>query len=162
MILLWLLLPGSQRLLGASFQPLFVIERDTNSNIVQYEARIDNGRFDPKEPVIAYWIMKAEHGQRQDLNFFERRLAYGVSVRKESHSEVLRMTIAAYKDREILVYAEGETARAQIMIAQRQAHLQRIYISARRALFSWAVNYIELFGLDVATGKPLYERIIPR
>jgi hypothetical protein len=34
--------------------PLFIIERDTKTNVVHYDARLTaDGKLDPKEPVIA-------------------------------------------------------------------------------------------------------------
>jgi phage gp46-like protein len=34
---------------------LFIIERDKNTNVVHYDARLTaDGQLDPKEPVIAY------------------------------------------------------------------------------------------------------------
>ena len=59
--------------------PLFTIEKNTNANAVHYEARLTrDGRLDPIQPVIAYWVMAAEDGRRQALNFIERTRAYRV------------------------------------------------------------------------------------
>src|SRR5688572_642291 len=61
---------------------LFFIERNKNANIVVYEANLAaDGLFDAKNPVHAYWLMKAEKGQREELNKIEREMAYGYSVR---------------------------------------------------------------------------------
>jgi hypothetical protein len=46
-------------------QPLFTIERSKNANVLHYEANLTaQGELDPKEPIVIYWIMKAEKGQR--------------------------------------------------------------------------------------------------
>jgi len=69
------LLPAAAQ---AKTQPLFIIERSKNANVVHYDARLDaDGRLDPKEPVVAYWIMLAEDGRRENLNWIEKRKAYG-------------------------------------------------------------------------------------
>ena len=40
-----------------------------NANVVHYDARLTaDGKLDPKEPVIAYWVMLAKDGHRQKLN----------------------------------------------------------------------------------------------
>src|SRR5947209_17742460 len=71
---------------GESYQPLFVLERSINANIVHYDAKIDqNGRLDSREPVVAYWIMGARDGRRQELNFLEKSKAYGLVV-EPSHT----------------------------------------------------------------------------
>jgi hypothetical protein len=39
-------------------QPLFIIERSKNSNVVHYDARLTaDGELAAEEPVIAYWVM---------------------------------------------------------------------------------------------------------
>src|ERR1700704_665677 len=66
------------------FLPLFVIERSVNSNVVHYDARIGaDGKLDPMQPVVAYWIMGAEDGRRQELNLLERTRAYGFSIQPQ-------------------------------------------------------------------------------
>jgi hypothetical protein len=55
-----------------SYAPLFVIERNTNANVVHYEAKLKDGHIDQHQPVIAYWIMGAEDGRRQELNLLEK------------------------------------------------------------------------------------------
>src|ERR1039457_4263601 len=49
-------------------QPLFIIERNKNANVVHYDAQLTaDGKLDPKRPVIAYWVMLAQGGRRQNL-----------------------------------------------------------------------------------------------
>jgi len=39
-------------------QPLFIIERSKNANIVHYDAQLTaSGKLDPNEPVIVYWVL---------------------------------------------------------------------------------------------------------
>src|SRR5712691_865167 len=67
--------------IGSRYLPLFVIERSVNANVVHYDAKLGpDGKLDPREPVVAYWIMGAEDGRRQDLNAIERLRAYGFST----------------------------------------------------------------------------------
>jgi predicted small lipoprotein YifL len=47
-------------------QPLFIIEHSKDANVVQYDARLTaDGNLDPKEPVIVYWVIRAEDGHRE-------------------------------------------------------------------------------------------------
>src|SRR5580765_7895818 len=60
---------------------LFVIERSKNANIVAYDAnRGPAGDFLGSEPVLAYWLLKGEKGEREELNMVERQRAYGFDV----------------------------------------------------------------------------------
>ena len=41
---------------------------------MHYEARLTaDGKLDPKEPVIAYWVMRAEDGHREELTWMEKK-----------------------------------------------------------------------------------------
>ena len=78
----------------AETQPLFIIERSKNANVVHYDARLNaDGKLDPKEPVIAYWIMLAEDGRREDLNWIEKKKAYGFDIKPDPSGDGYRMTV---------------------------------------------------------------------
>ena len=62
----------------ADTHPLFIIERSKNTNVVHYDARLTaDGKLDPEEPVIAYYVMLAEDGRRKELSWIEKKMAYG-------------------------------------------------------------------------------------
>ena len=49
-------------------RPLFTIERSLNHNVLHYEANLAaDGTMDPKEPIVAYWVMLEKGGAREDL-----------------------------------------------------------------------------------------------
>ncbi len=76
--------------------PLFIIERNKNANVVHYDAQINaDGRFDRKEPVIAYWILLAEDGRRQKLNWIEKKKAYGFTVTRAQSANGYTMKLVA-------------------------------------------------------------------
>src|SRR6266516_4533125 len=98
-----------------SQRPLFTIARSTNANLVQYDARLTSSNvLDPKNPVVAYWIMAAEDGRHVELSAIERKTAYGVKLATDVSTGCYRMTLAAEKKREINVCLNGETARAEM------------------------------------------------
>lgn len=145
-----------------SYQPLFVVERSTNENVVHYDAKIDpDGELDAREPIVVYWIMAARDGRRQELSFLEKTKAYGISVEPGGTAHSYRITLVSDRRLEIQVYREGRAVHAETIIDGRRAYLTKIYVSIRKgALFSVA-NSIELTGTDVATGKSLHETIVP-
>jgi len=145
-----------------SQRPLFTIARSTNANLVQYDARLTSSNvLDPKNPVVAYWIMAAEDGRHVELSAIERKTAYGFKLATDVSTGCYRMTLAAEKKREINVCLNGETARAEMMIGGHAANLYRMFISTKRIGLWRGVNYIELFGTDIKSGEPCYEKIIP-
>lgn len=140
--------------------PLFVIERSVNGNVVHYDAKLKDGKLDPQQPVVAYWIL-GENGKRQELNVLERLKAYGFTIRPDKEPEAFRMTLVADKKKEIRVFRMGAAVRAEAMIGACEAYLQKIFIVSKK---SWMMNlpeYAEMVGSDMSTGSECRERVTP-
>jgi hypothetical protein len=147
----------------ARTQPLFIIERSKNANVVQYAAQLTpNGRLDPEKPVIAYWVMLAQDGHREDLNWIEKKMAYGFKLKPDPSMNEYQMTIVAAPQRSITIKKVGSAVRAEIVIDGRPAILEKIYIDASDRLIGPTVHYIELYGKDVQTAEERFEKIIPK
>lgn len=145
-----------------SYQPLFVIQRSTNENVVHYDAKIaPDGELDSHEPIIVYWIMAAKDGRRQELSFLEKTKAYGISVMPGRTAHSYRIALISDRRLEIQVYREDGAVRAETIIEGRRAYLTKIYVSIRKGAFFSVPNSIELTGTDIATGKGLHETIVP-
>jgi len=152
------LLPAAAR---PETQPLFIIERSKNANVVHYDARLDaDGRLHPKEPVVAYWIMLAEDGRREDLNWIEKQKAYGFDIQPDPSVNGYRLTVVSSPDRPITVKKAGEAVRAELVIDGRPAVLEKMYINSTDGLTGPKVHYIELHGKDIKTGEKRLEKIV--
>jgi hypothetical protein len=152
---------GAPGLLADSSQ-VFIIERSTNANVIHYDAKFGkDGALDPKEPVVAYWIMAAEDGRRQKLSGIEKSRAYGFTIRRDSSGQSYWMALVSQKRREIHIFQEGGKVRAVILIGGHKAFLRKIYVKTRRSGFFRTADYFELFGEDVATGEDCYEKVAP-
>ena len=142
------------------YLPLFRIERSTNANVIHYEAKITkDGQLDPRQPVIAYWVMAAEDGHRQALNVLERTRAYGFAIRPDSASDSYAMTLVSDRGRPIHVYFKAGMVYAETMIGGHRAFLQKIFVTTRK---SWIRNEpvsAEMYGVDIITGEPSYEKV---
>jgi hypothetical protein len=146
----------------ADTQPLFIIERSKNANVVHYDARLGaDGKLDPKEPVVAYWIMLAEDGHREDLKWIEKKSAYGFDIKSDPSGCSCRMTVVSAPDREVTVKKDGDAARAELVIDGRPAILEKMYIHSTDGLLGPKVQYIELHGKDLKTGEKRAEKIVP-
>ena len=144
-----------------NYVPLFTIERNTNANVVHYEARLKDGKIDPHEPVVAYWIMAAEDGRRQELNLIEKIKAYGFSIHPDGVPETYRMVIVSDKKKEIRVLRAGNSVRAEMHIGACNAALQKIFINAHKSFLIGLPDYAEMRGTDISTGVPCSERVTP-
>lgn len=144
----------------AVYQPLFVIERSTNANVIHYDAKLGkDGNLDPKEPVVAYWIMAAEDGRRQALTHLELEYAYGFTIQKDDLNSAYRMILVSQKGRSILITQNGGSVFAETTIGGHASRLYKIYVKTRRSGLLRTADYFELFGDDIVTGAKRYERI---
>jgi hypothetical protein len=143
-----------------AFVPLFVIERSLNGNTVHYDAKLRDGKLDPQQPVVAYWIMSGD-GHRQELNLLERLKAYGFTIRPDKQPEAFRMTLMADKKKEIRVFRMGAAVRAEAMIGACEAYLQKILITSKKSFLVSVPEYADMIGNDMSTGAECHERVTP-
>lgn len=147
----------------AETHPLFIIERSKNANVVHYDARLTaDGRLDPEEPVIAYYVMLAEDGRRKELNWIEKKMAYGFDIKPDPSVSGYKMTMVAAPQRSITVKKEGNAVRAELVIDGRPAVVVKMYINASDGLAWPRVHYIELYGKDLQTAEKRFEKIMPK
>ena len=143
-------------------QSLFRIERNTNDNIIQYDAQIGrDGKLDSREPVVGYWIRLAEEGQEEKLSFVQRKFAYGFKAKYNAGEDTAEVKMAAEIGRLITVRRVGDHYRALADIDGKLSYVDTIYIHAKGKGMSTKVEYIELRGIDSDTGDDRYERFIP-
>jgi hypothetical protein len=144
-------------------QSLFIIERSKNANVLHYDARLTaDGKLDPKEPVIAYWVMRAEDGQREDLNWMEKEKGYGFDIKPDPSVNGYKMTLMALPQQQITVKMAGDAIRAEMAIGGRAAVLEKVYINASDGLTGPKVHYIMLYGKDLKTGGKRSQKIVPK
>ena len=143
--------------------PLFTIERSKNANVVHYDAQLTaNGKLDPKEPVIAYWIMLAKDGHREKLTWTEKKKAYGFTIKPDPSVNGYKMTLVAVPGRQITVKQEKDAVIAEGIINGRPAVLEKMYINASDGLMGPKVHYIEVYGKDLQTGEQRREEMVPK
>lgn len=140
--------------------PLFTIEKSSNANRVQYEAHLTpDGHIDPHQPVVAYWIMAAENGRRQELNLIERAKAYGFTIRQEG-LDSYKLWVVSHREKEIHVFREGSTVKAEALIGGREAWVEKIFIQMRSSFLISFPAFGEMFGYDKETGERRYEKVL--
>jgi hypothetical protein len=139
--------------------PLFTIEKSSNKNRVQYDARLTaDGHFDSKQPIVAYWIMAAEDGRRQELNLLERAKAYGFTLHQDG-LDSYRLWVVSHREKEIHVYRDGERVKAEAVIGGRVSLVDKIYIQMHKTLLLSLPEFGEMFGFDKQTGEHVVEKV---
>jgi hypothetical protein len=117
-----------------------------------------DGHIDAKQPVVAYWIMAAENGRRQELNILERAKAYGFTLRRDG-TDSYRLWVVSHREKEIHVYRDGGTVRAEAVIGGRVSLVEKIYIQMRKSFMLSLPEFGEMFGFDRETGEKRYEKV---
>jgi hypothetical protein len=142
---------------------LFYVQRDPNTNTIMYDLNVDkNGKLDADEPMHVYWIKYAEKGQKEDLNYIQRKFAYGVNFKKIA-DEQYDVRFVSYKKLPLLLKkAEDNKYHIFVSADQKQIMLNRIFVKVEGGSF-WLPNivYVELKGTEQLTGKEIAYRFKP-
>ena len=142
-------------------QTLFVIARSSNANVLHYDVCFDDGRLDLDDPLLAYWVMRAEDGRREGLTWMERELAYGFRITSPVTPDGFRVVLKAFSQRELVVRKNaGGGYRATIRIDGKTATLDRIFVSIEGGGLTATVRFVDLLG-NSASGKRVSERLVP-
>ncbi|PJJ84736.1 DUF4833 domain-containing protein [Mucilaginibacter auburnensis] len=142
---------------------LFYVQRDPNINTIMYDLNLDkNGRPDAETPIHAYWIRYAEKGEKDELNYLQRKFAYGL-VTKKINDEQFDVRFVSYKKLPLtLKKANDDKYHVFINADQKQIMLNRIFVKIEGGtLMLPNVVYVELKGVDAATGKEIMHRFKP-
>ncbi len=142
--------------------PLFKIERSKNKNIVQYNVCLQkNNNISGSNPVETYWVLA--NGKKEELSLVESKEAYGIESKEKLGEDKFRINLAALKDREIIIQKIKGTYKALVKINGESSILERGYVKSEdQAIGLPKVDYVDLFGRSVRTGKPVKERITPK
>ncbi len=139
---------------------LFYLQRTPNTNTVVYELNYNNAVLDADEPIHVYWLRFSEQGQKEELNFIQRKFAYGLKstlITKDKY----RLNFVSYKKFTMfLIKGADNKYNVFATINQKQVILNRIFVKINGGSF-WtpAVEYVEVKGIDAATGKEVMERM---
>ncbi|MBS1526042.1 MAG: DUF4833 domain-containing protein [Bacteroidetes bacterium] len=142
---------------------LFYVQRTPNANTIIYDLNIaNNGKPDEDEPVKVYWIKYAERSQKEDLNFIQRRFAYGLNTTPLGNGNYDLRFVCYKKFKMTLMKAPDGKYRIFAVISQKPAILNRIFVKIDGGSF-WIpnVSYVQVNGTDPDTGKEMVERFKP-
>lgn len=142
---------------------LFFIQRSTNANVVVYDANLIAGKLNGKDPVYTYWYRYGEKGQKEELTTIQRTLAYGLyTTLVPGVPNTYEGHFLAYRKRKFMVKQDPSgNPIALFPINGKMQILKRVFVSVDESKFVTTVNYIELFGKDLVTGRDVYEKFKP-
>jgi phosphatidylglycerophosphate synthase len=141
---------------------LFYLQRDPNINTVIYQLNVNGaGKLDEDEPINVFWIRYTEQSKRKDLNFIQRKFAYGLTAKKVA-ADKYSLKFAAYDKVPfyLMKWSADNAFHVFAVVANKQIVLSRVYLRIEGGTF-WVPNvkYIELKGWNAATRQPVVERL---
>lgn len=146
---------------GMATVPLFAITWNLTSNYVQYDAKLNEGKVDSREPVKAYWIMKQTDGHHEDLTMIERLKGYGFSVRPGSEPDTFDMVVVSVKKKTLHIARNGDHFEVTLNIGGcESARLTGAHVQAHKWGPLPVGEYVDLTGTDVKTGAECRERVM--
>lgn len=141
---------------------VFYIERSSNSSTVVYTAKFGkDGKLDPSEPVTAFWRWYRVDGHIKDLNFIERSMAYGVkSVKHDGPNGAYSFKIAAMPERTLTISLDAQgKPEVHVKLGERTVKLVYVYLEVDDHGLMPDVPELDMFGIDVVSGKAVREHI---
>jgi len=141
---------------------LFYIQRNHNENTIIYDANyLANGNLDPKKPIDSYWMRYQEDSSRKELNWLDKK-AYGIDWGKiDGKSNDYDVELVADESRKFTLKQLGPNKSIlYTTINNLPAEIEHLWIQADNSGMWPTVLYIELFGFDLETKKPVYEKMI--
>lgn len=139
-------------------QRVFHIARSINRNLVCYDVNLVDGKLDTDKPLNIYWVNREERmGEKNGLNFFQRKMAYGYKVVAEG-KESSTVTLTAYSGKQFTIRKREGHYVCEAVIGGKKAVLKYMYVklSDRNPM---KVDYVELYGETLASKEKVVERI---
>lgn len=145
---------------AADSKQLFYMQRTSNINTIVYELNLQNGLINKENPVKEYWIRYQEKGQREDLNYIQRKFAYGIQSKRIAENQYELSFVSYKKYKMILKLAADNKFYVYANINHKPVILNRIFIRINGGSF-WLPNveYVEISGTDPTTNLVVKERL---
>lgn len=142
---------------------LFYLQRDPDINTVVYRVNLVDGKLDTDNPVDIFWIRYAENNERKPLNYIQRTMAFGMTHAILDDGDI-ELQLVSYKTLPLRLSFDKKKGKHVVYtrISGTQALLDRIYVRIDGgSTFNPNIEYFELFGRQLSSGKAISERISP-
>ena len=138
---------------------LFYIQRNVNTDTVIYQLnRTACGQIDVNCPIYAFWMSFGENIKTQELNFIQNSLAYGYES-KLINPDLFEIQFVSYRKKRFFLVRKSENEFAMVTnIKGVKSYLKHIYVYAEEFGVFPDVKFLELFGENVESRQPAYER----
>lgn len=141
---------------------LFYLQRDPNTNTIICELNVDgDGEIIKDNPIKVYWIRYQDNKEKKDLNYIQRKFAYGMESEAIGNNRY-KLHFVSYKKFPLYLMKSSVDNKYHIYVTanNKKIQLERIFLRIEGGTF-WVPNvkYVELKGINQANGAPIVERI---
>ena len=140
---------------------LFYIQHSENKNTFVYDAIFANqGVLNDSDPVDIYRILYAENGEKKPLTSIQKKLAYGLNVKKVEKN-VYELTLVSYPNQKlILKLNSSHKPVVQTTVNNKLMTLNRVFLKQKKGTtgISVKLDYMMFYGKD-KNGKSVQEKI---
>ena len=143
-----------------NIKQMFYLQRTSNTNTIVCELNLNKGKVDRDDPIHVFWIRYSDKGQVEELNYIQKKFAYGI-VSKEIGINKYELTFVSYKKYKMyLMMAADNQCHVYTLVNNKQVILSKIFIKINGGSF-WLPNieYVELTGVDPSTNLPIKQRL---
>lgn len=150
---------------------LFKIERNRDADEIYYELNCDAaGRPDKKEPVKVYWVKHSQNGKTESLTWIQKKYSYGIKTidpekvgLDEAQKENICFRFVSFGDYFFsLKPASDGIYKAIAHHKNREIEVSGIFVQIEGDRFRMpSVPFVQLHGIDLATGQSVTETIYP-
>ncbi|MCA1758586.1 MAG: DUF4833 domain-containing protein [Bacteroidales bacterium] len=150
---------------------LFKIERNRDADEIYYELNPDEtGRPDKKEPVKIYWVKHTQNGKTEPLTWIQNKYSYGIKTIEpedaglsETQKEKVCFRFVSFGDCFFSLKPTSEGIyKAIAHHKNREIEVSGIFVQIEGDRFRMpSVPFVQLHGIDLATGQPVTETIYP-
>lgn len=141
---------------------LFYIQRNQNENTVIYEINRDrSGLVNLDLPMVASWIQYSWGGKKKDLNYIQSKLAYGYNS-EEIASDLIKFNFVSYEKLVFFISKKAESHKYIVTFRMNEqlVRLKNIYVFAQEMGVFPDVKFIELYGEELESNMPVYQKIV--
>jgi len=141
---------------------MFYLQRDPNTNTIIYELNVNaKGEVNKSEPILVYWLRYDDKGEKKDLNYIQRKFAYGIQTKEIGKDQFEIRFVSHKKIPMYLMYSKDDQKfHVYVTVNNKRIELSKIFVRIEGGSF-WLPNvkYVELSGINTATDTPIVERI---
>lgn len=144
---------------------LFYVQRSLNKNTIIYQLNTkENEEIDMNEPIKMYWVNYAGKGDVEQLNFVQRKYAYGLDAKIiDKEKKTFCFNFVSYKTQTLYLIKSVTDKKYHVYsyFNNKLVSLNRIYVHIEGGSFWYPrVKYIEVSGNDALKNEAFTQKII--